>query len=1749
VQLKLREEKLDEYLGPHGLRCTHASVGSIELCLRYGTARAVDEGDILVVIRDVRIVCEAAGSTDGASEGGNGVGSAKGKAASQNEAGGGAPEAAPIKVLQTVLEWLRNALSKLVVEVHHVDVELVDDLARFRVCVKSLRLRNEAAAACPVTLRQKERRAVRREGGALKQFGGKHKSIEVRELLLFSGEREAADHAVQWREHVRLPYFNVHALWNRFRDPEESDSDEDFPSMALDVSFGTATNTVSLTREDLSRLADVLSNFSASRTAEDANEGRSMSSSSRSLHASVSESQAVLEKGLQAEMEGLIPDLITLGVNLDDRELTFDRLEDLMRNYSTARAKMEEMLRIEDQLKEPTADQDELAELFESDEDDDGFVDAKQSVSASMMQSTIFEDHSRRILEAASYVRGRDTSHVFAQLHVARLDLLLGFKDPKVEAATAETFLRGSLSGLVADFRTVSVHPYVANPKQWLRAQLRCQNVGCDEGRGKAALLAPSESEQWMGVRRVIAFQRIRAILRPISREVRSCPLQLNMLGTTDAIECKGDLDNGHLYIWSDILEQLGGLRDAEEARKHPASGGQSERRLSQVSKELGVLFEFSIPKLSVRLTEKPNDNHWEEFDRVVAAVRHSLSALTSDGSFENALSPNPNPCQHPTPSAWRIFDDHDENDVDQCRCEGFEVGLDDVQISFSKAGDVECAAFTPVLTVSTTACDVRMLLEGRREFVAERSALCSRRIVTTRPHDDALQHKSVALTIEVYDRNGPHWEGLLKSVRLRVHERVQSVAAFEKEAPDFDKDDYPPSDVVPLSQAVIWAPVLFAELTKAEIFVLEYLGKRLRGEAGTGASAEGGGEAGKVGEVGEVGEAGKVGEVGEAGRAGADCQRLALLVDHFRLRLHEDEICQRLNMLYLPRVDQIRSTFTLDFYDMCMLLYPGIGVGSTGDAGSGEAESGPDERQSSGPHLYLFAGDLQFWERYRFDPIENVAFFEGLPRQDQIMLRRRSWGQSFSSAGAPCVLIHGAPDANPLGSPGQASVSAISINFFNMQLHYRPHSAWLPKFLATVSLNPDPNPDLTQGARNAAAKSRGDRSPASVTKFMLSIRNGVIDYTPHRTQSAIPFWAKGAPSWQFAHPKMLLQLGLVRVSSNLVTNAEVQGYHLSVRDLTGYVSDNQAASDNLLRSLLESPGPRPSIEKVVELCGWVDVMRIDAVDLFLRLCLPSLKGEPSASVEMQVGHHSLLACSDAIAVLGEVAKLHSYETKLSEDRINGKIPTTEPKAIFDPETVTAVAAEDKDGLSPHAAELGQLQGPSQTQAQVDTKVLLSTEPAGNASTRDRGSSLLTGIDEAMFLGGDGTSSGSGSSPEEQSRKTSLIESYYRERANADSKAWTSAQEKQNLRAQAIISAALQGYEAKAERHPRRGSAAPLLEATGPMEDSEKHGLPQLYALDKQSPRAASESGRIGITLDLDDRKVSVLHTQNAALRDPTQALQTSEAAGDPANAPASNSEMPNPWEFALEDEKEEHATWYRSPGDAPGVAAGAEQAAQSSALSGEGQSSDESLKGSQQQPNVIFNHIPEAVSESPRDRWDRKLEEVRMGLRKLSLAAIIVVDTCEVRLFQGKDFILDVDPETKAGWVEDPLRIMLRDMDTTNHVQHWLEHSPRPSTTREEEPEESPPRDLLSAIMEDYHTATQEEPRIWIEAPRPMARNTSRVVEFLLDGVETTVLKYDDGGGGAIRVGDVTSDITFAVQDIVGSDTLNRGRRHRFLR
>ncbi|OQR98889.1 autophagy-related protein [Achlya hypogyna] len=246
---------------------------------------------------------------------------------------------------------------------------------------------------------------------------------------------------------------------------------------------------------------------------------------------------------------------------------------------------------------------------------------------------------------------------------------------------------------------------------------------------------------------------------------------------------------------------------------------------------------------------------------------------------------------------------------------------------------------------------------------------------------------------------------------------------------------------------------------------------------------------------------------------------------------------------------------------------------------------------------------------------VQDVSLFEG----ETPILYKTCWGVAKPSPVLLCLMetTEIAEDMRDIG---------VQLHLSHLTWRYDMAATWLADCLAVLlteypqAIVPLDTPTMATAAIDRAQVPVPLAAPPKTvfTKLMLQCYHGVIDYAPPGIDA-----------------RALLVLGKTALSSNLVTDATVQGYKVSVAELGLFchparAPDVYALEDQWLRrTLARTDG---SMQETVEHLGFLQVASLDMVDLFVRVS--DAAGETQLQLELCLGTVQLKVCFDSFETL-----------------------------------------------------------------------------------------------------------------------------------------------------------------------------------------------------------------------------------------------------------------------------------------------------------------------------------------------------------------------------------------------------------------------------------------------------------------------------------------------------------------------------------
>ncbi|KAF1791264.1 Autophagy-related protein 2 CAD motif [Phytophthora cactorum] len=233
-----------------------------------------------------------------------------------------------------------------------------------------------------------------------------------------------------------------------------------------------------------------------------------------------------------------------------------------------------------------------------------------------------------------------------------------------------------------------------------------------------------------------------------------------------------------------------------------------------------------------------------------------------------------------------------------------------------------------------------------------------------------------------------------------------------------------------------------------------------------------------------------------------------------------------------------------------------------------------------------------------------------------------------------------------------------VELHLSHLSLRYDVRSKWLFQMLDMVLMEyPIPIIPLDSASMSDEESTKlfeTVKPPKTVfTKLFVNFYDVLVDYAPLTLTS-----------------RLILVLGKVNVSSNVVTGAVMQGYKISVGDLELFLTQTRAGyeeiDDNSKKKTLKFAATYacsgsldaeyPSLLTFLEKFGFLQIVTMDFVDVFLRVLVPltalevasatrgqleekasAASASPELSVELNLGTANIYACFDSFNTLIEL--------------------------------------------------------------------------------------------------------------------------------------------------------------------------------------------------------------------------------------------------------------------------------------------------------------------------------------------------------------------------------------------------------------------------------------------------------------------------------------------------------------------------------
>lgn len=259
-----------------------------------------------------------------------------------------------------------------------------------------------------------------------------------------------------------------------------------------------------------------------------------------------------------------------------------------------------------------------------------------------------------------------------------------------------------------------------------------------------------------------------------------------------------------------------------------------------------------------------------------------------------------------------------------------------------------------------------------------------------------------------------------------------------------------------------------------------------------------------------------------------------------------------------------------------------------------------------------------------------------------------------------------------------------VELHFSHVSLRYDVASKWLFQLLDMVlmeypapiipldsaSMSPEEVQEVGQLLRSGTYDAVKLAVPTKTvfTKLFVHFYDVLVDYSPMMLNS-----------------RVIIMLGGLSVSSNVVTGAVMQGYKIVAKDLQLYLTQARTSYEEiddciLGRELFVKPkqdGKKilsfangnavggvaslyPSLLMFLEKNGFLKMVTMDFVDVFLRSLVPAPNGEleekapastfPELSVELNLGTANIYACFDSFNTLIELMSTWADQLAIEEE-------------------------------------------------------------------------------------------------------------------------------------------------------------------------------------------------------------------------------------------------------------------------------------------------------------------------------------------------------------------------------------------------------------------------------------------------------------------------------------------------------------------
>ncbi|RMX69069.1 hypothetical protein DD238_001919 [Peronospora effusa] len=364
-----------------------------------------------------------------------------------------------------------------------------------------------------------------------------------------------------------------------------------------------------------------------------------------------------------------------------------------------------------------------------------------------------------------------------------------------------------------------------------------------------------------------------------------------------------------------------------------------------------------------------------------------------------------------------------------------------------------------------------------------------------------------------------------------------------------------------------------------------------------------------------------------------------------------------------------------------------------------------------------------------------------------------------------------------------------VELHLSHLSLRYDVRSKWLLQMLNmmlmeyptpiipldSVSMSDEEGTKLSETIKGGGSYDAEPLAMATKTVFtnlFVNFYDVIVDYAPLTLTS-----------------RMILVLGKVNVSSNVVTGAVMQGYKISVGDLELFLTQARAGYDDIDDVLLGKDlffrgsskvskkkslkfadtyagggggsldAVYPSLLTFLEKFGFLQIVTMDFVDVFLRVQVPPStlnvssvsRGQreekvsapsvsPELSVELNLGTANVYACFDSFNTLIKLLSVWTDQLAIEQEPRDttayvGLDGVSDPSSVS---VVTNITSAPANSLRPMSIPSSEFLG-AQGVADISSTSSVRSErlSVGNKGDSSRGSiNVLEQIDEDAFGGG-----------------------------------------------------------------------------------------------------------------------------------------------------------------------------------------------------------------------------------------------------------------------------------------------------------------------------------------------------------------------------------------------------------------------------